>query len=170
MRDDYDDKFKQLDFSCSMVLSMKKIFFGTGVNKIVEDKIIRHLLTCKECRRIYTEYAREIGYKKFNLITYAIQFCEGNKDYLDSETRRYLEEVRDNKPLRVLARPYTHAVEVFDINKLMQLKFFRDLCNEYNSPGQLDYSGFMKYIAKKWAKYVDHLEECLLKEAYEKPE
>ena len=28
MRDEYDDKFKQLDFSCSMVLSMKKIFFA----------------------------------------------------------------------------------------------------------------------------------------------
>lgn len=172
MRDDYDDKYSEvlhnLDFSCSMVLSMKKMFFGTGVNKYVEDNIIRHLLTCKECRKAYSEYAKEVGYDKFNLITYAIHFCEGNTDMLDSKTREYLSEVKDNKVTRIRSQQWTRAANDFDIHRLMNMKAFRDLSIEYNSPTGMDYSEFMKFMALKYGKRIDHLEECLLKELKEK--
>lgn len=168
MRDDYDDaytkKITAIDFSCSMVLSMKKTFFGTGVNACIEDKILRHLFTCAKCRRIYENYAREIGYKKFNLVKYAIRFAESHKELKSSETRDYLGEVIGNKKLRVLSRPWTTAVNTFDIDKLMNMKAFRDLCKEYDSPEGVDYSDFIRYITLRFAKHIDHLEECLIKE------
>ena len=121
MRDSYDDeyveKMKRLDFSCSMVLSMKKIFFGTGVNVYVEDNILRHLLTCETCRRAYTLYAKEVGYKKFNLIRYAIQFAENNKVLKDCKVREYLNEVRDNTKVIALSKPWTNAANRFEIDE-----------------------------------------------------
>lgn len=166
MKDEWDEQYVQrmtaIDFSCSMVLSMKKIFFGTGVNVWVEDNIIRHLLTCKSCRDIYTQYAKEVGYKNFNLIKYAIRFAQQNKD-LNLKTMEYLQETKDGKKGRVLSRMWTRAANDYDIDRLMNLKAFRDLCFEYNSPTGMDYSDFMKYVVLKIAKRVDHLEECLLK-------
>jgi len=169
MRDEYDDKYAEnlhkLDFSCPMVLSMIKVFFGTGVNVYVEDNIIRHLLTCKKCREIYSQYAKEVGYTKFNLITYAIKFADQNKWMHNMKTREYLEEVQENKESRVLSRVWTRAANDFDINKLMNMKAFRDLSLELNDKGLqgTDYSDFVKYMATKYAKHIDHLEECLLK-------
>lgn len=158
----YIEKITALDFSCSMVLSMKKVFFGTGVNMWVEDGIIRHLLTCQKCRDIYTQYAKEVGYKNFNLIKYAIKFAEQNKQY-NLKTIEYLNETKENKKFRVHSRLWTRAASDFNLNKLMNMKAFRDLSMEYNSPTGLDYSDFMKYVIFKIAKRVDHLEECLLK-------
>jgi hypothetical protein len=164
MRDDWDDayiqKVKSIDFSCNMVLSMKKIFFGTGLNVYVEDRIIRHLLTCAKCRELYKAYAKEVGFNNFHLITYAINFCERNKS-LNLETSDYLTEVKNNKVTRILSRQWTRAASNFDINKLMNMKAFRDLSSEYNSPTGLDYTDFMKFVAIKIAKKIDHLEECL---------
>lgn len=158
----YIEKITSLDLSCSMVLSMKKIFFGTGVNMWMEDNIIRHLLTCQKCRDIYTQYAKEVGYKNFNLIKYAIKFANQNKQY-QLKTTEYLNEVKDNKAFRIRSRLWTRAANDFNINKLMNMKAFRDLCIEYDSPTGMDYSDFMKYISIKIAKRIDHLEECLLK-------
>lgn len=166
MRDDWDDKYKEkianLDFSCSMVLSMKKIFFGTGLNMWVEDNVLRHLLTCKKCREIYNQYAKEVGYKNFNLIKYCIKFSEQHKGY-QLKTTEYLSETKDNKVYRIHSHLWTRAASNFDIDKLMNMRAFRDLAMEYNSPTGMDYSDFMKYIALKIAKRIDHLEECLLK-------
>ena len=161
--DQYIEKIKALNFSCNMVLSMKKIFFGTGLNVYVEDSVIAHLLQCRKCREIYTAYAKEIGYTKFNIIKYAIQFVEHNKNIKESKTRDFLSEAQDNKKTRILSRPWTRAANNFDISRLMNIKAFRDLSEEYNSPTGMDYSDFMKYVILKIAKQIDHLEECLLK-------
>lgn len=169
MRDEYDDKYEEnlhkLELSCSTVLSMKKIFFGIGVNKYIEDNILRHLLTCEKCRKAYSSYAREVGYTKFNLITYAIRFCENNKDMSNSKTKEYLSEVQEGKEARILSKHWTRAAKDFDIDKLMNMKAFRDLSIELDSKGcqDLDYSDFVKFMATKYAKHIDHLEECLLK-------
>lgn len=168
---EYYERIQKINFSCDMVLSLKKIFFGTGLNVFVEDEVLRHLLTCKKCRTAYTEYAKEVGYKKFNIINYSIQFVENNKDFKASKTREYLSEVKGNKKFRVLSRPWTRAANNFDIYKLMSLKAFRDLSLEYNSPTGMDYSDFVKYMSLKIAKRIDHLEECLIKtEELEKEE
>lgn len=167
MRDNYDDKFKDAshtEFTCAQVMSFKRVFFGTGVNANIEDKILKHLLTCKKCRLEFNAYAREVGYKKFDLIKYSISFVEDNKWMADSQTREYLSEVHENKEMRVLSKPWTRAANQFDISKLMNLKVFRDLSMEYNSPTGMDYSDFIKYLSLKLAKKIDHLEECLLKE------
>lgn len=161
--DTYSKKISQIDFSCSMVLSLKKLFFGTGLNMYVEDAVIRHILTCKKCRETFLFYAKEVGYKKFDVIKYAIRFVEDHKSFTNSKTKEYLEEVHENKALRVLSQPWTTAANRFDIYKLMNMKAFRDLSNEYNSPTGMDYSDFMKYIALKFAQKIDHLELCLLK-------
>ena len=168
MRDDYDklmqESVKGLSLSCSLTLSFKKIFFGTGVNKYVEDKILAHLFTCQKCREAYIKYAKEIGYKNFNLIKYAMSFIESNPEFVESETREFINQTRGEKVIRILSKPWTRAANNFNITKLMNMKAFRDLANEYDSPTGLDYSQFMKYVILRIAKHVDHLEECLLKE------
>ena len=78
-----------------------------------------------------------------------------------------MQEIKDNKETRVLSKPWTRAANKFEVEKLMNMRAFRDLALEYNSPTGIDYSEFIKYMSLKYAKRIDHLEECLLKEVKE---
>lgn len=167
MRDNWDDKFndasRKINWSCDMVLSHRKQFFSIGLNRNVEDKIIAHCLTCPKCKKEYEKYAKDLGYKNFNVTRYALSFATRNKDMEDSETIIFLNQLNDETDLRVLNNQWTEAAKDFNIEYLMNLKMFRDLMLEYKSPTKEDYSEFFKYITLKNAKYIDHLEQCLLK-------
>lgn len=167
MRDNWDDKFseasRRINWSCDMVLSYRKQFFSIGLNKNIEDKIVAHCLSCPKCRKEYEKYAKDLGFKNFNVMKYAISFMNRNKGMEDSETILFLKQTQDETDLRVLNNQWTEAAKDFNIEYLMNLKMFRDLILEYQSPTQEDYSEFFKYITLKNAKYIDHLEQCLLK-------
>lgn len=181
MRDDWDDAFNidsneaseklnNLNYNCDLVLSLKKIFFSTGINKYVEDNLLHHLFICPKCRKAYSAYAKEIGFKNWSLPKYAVNFVLRHKDIVDSKTKSYL-ELKDKQGKDViLTKPWTFAASNFDINKLMGMRVFHDLCLEYNSPTGQDHTEFVKHIVLKNAKRIDHLEECLLKEEESKHE
>lgn len=168
MRDSWDDQYvekvRSLNYNCDLVLSFKKLFFGTGVNKYVEDEILNHLCHCEKCRNEYTRYAKQVGYKKWSLAKYAVSFVQSNKDLKECKTRTFVEEMKSLKKVEILSKPWTRAANMFNLDKLMNMRVFYDLCREYKSPTKDDHSQFVKYIVLKNAKYIDHLEECLMKE------
>ena len=46
---DISEKLNKINFNCDLILSLKKIFFSTGINKYVEDYLLLHLFICPKC-------------------------------------------------------------------------------------------------------------------------
>lgn len=155
-------------FDCSLVLSFKKKFFGGDLPPNIEDRIIEHLLTCAVCEKVYVLYGREIGIKNFNVQRYALRFYKNNSSENTKHVKEWLMNYKNNKLMEIAQGRWTRAAKDFDINELMNIKAFRDLSMEYNSPTKADYSGFYQYLALKIAQKIDHLELCFFKEYIEK--
>lgn len=166
----YKERIKKINFNCELILSLKKIFFSTGLNKYVEDELLHHLFTCSKCRKVYNSYAKEIGFKDWSLPKYAVNFVLKNKEIEDGKTKAFLEIKDKQRKDNILSKPWTFAATNFDINKLMGMRVFHDLCLEYDSPTGQDHTEFVKHIVLKNAKRIDYLEECLLKEEESKHE
>lgn len=140
MTDDYDDKFKDLEFNCSLVSSLKWAFFNTGINKPAEKKILHHLLQCPKCRKEYERYAKEIGWGNFNAINYAMKFLK-DKDKIIN-----LSEVK----------PDTIVDDVLNgkIIKCAKYKCLREILLE------IEDEEFQKYLMVGLAKNLELLNKC----------
>ena len=145
-QDDYDDKFKGMEFSCDLVMSLRWAFFSTGVNKPAEKKIIKHLLECPKCRRKYEKYAEEIGYGKFDAIQYAMKFLKDEPKNI----------VLLEKPVHEV--DWKTKVSNNEILKCAKSKAMREIIIEITD------EKFRDFLMLKIAKYLDHLEECYEKE------
>lgn len=140
MQDDYDDRFKDLEFNCSLVSSLKWAFFNTGVNKPAEKKILHHLLQCTKCRKEYERYAKEIGWGEFNAINYALKFLKDDKKVInlaDVQPDTIVDDVLNEK-----------------IIKVSRYKCMREilLSNEDEA--------FQKYLMVNLAKNLELLNKC----------
>ena len=151
-------------FDCSLVMSFKKKFFTGSIPPGIEDKLIQHLLNCKECNAAYIDYAKSIGIKNFRVDRYALKFYKSHSPEECPCVYKELMKIKDEKVAEALSQKWTRAAIDFNITQLMQMKAFRDLSMEYDSPTLMDYSDFYKFIAKKIAQKIDHLEVCLFKE------
>lgn len=145
--DDYDDKFGDMKFSCDLVMSLRWAFFGTGVNKPAEKKIIKHLLGCPKCRDAYEKYAEKIGYGKFDAIQYAMK-------YLKNEDKEIKLTANIEKP----KDEWVTKVSNNEILKLARSKAMREIIMEVTD------ESFRDFLMLKIAKRLDHLEECYEKE------
>lgn len=158
---DYEDVSKVFD--CSLIQSFKKKFFSEKLPTRTEDKIVSHLLKCKACSKFYISYAKDIGIKNFNIPRYALKLYKGDPTNCPG-VYKCLMDLKRGKLQEVLSEKWTRAAKDFDISELMNMKAFRDLSIEYNSPTHMDYSDFYQYMALKYAKRIDFLELCLFKE------
>lgn len=140
MQDDYDDRFKDLEFNCSLVSSLKWAFFNTGVNKPAEKKILHHLLQCAKCRKEYERYAKEIGWGEFNAINYALKFLKDDKKVIN---------LADVKPDTIVDDVLNEK-----IIKVSRYKCMREilLSNEDEA--------FQKYLMVNLAKNLELLNKC----------
>lgn len=151
-------------FDCELVISFRKKFFAGDLPPRIEDILLGHLLDCKGCREVYSNYAKSIGINQFNVQRYAIKFYKKNRPNNTSNVKSWLIKLRDEKKEEALSHKWTQAAKEFDISELMNMKAFADLSNEYDSPTHEDYSDFYKYLAIKFGQKIDHLELCLFKE------
>lgn len=140
MQDNYDDKFKDIDFNCSLVSSLKWAFFNTGINKPAERKILHHLLQCPECRKVYERYAKEIGWGTFDAIEYAMKFL---KD--DDKTIKLTEP-----------KPDTIVDDVLNdkVIKVARYKCMREILLSKEN------EAFQKYLMIELAKDIELLTKC----------
>lgn len=147
MQDDYDDRFKDLEFNCALVSSLKWAFFNTGVNNPAEKKILHHLLQCPKCRKEYERYAKEIGWGSFNAINYAMKFLKDSKKIIN------LNEVQ----------PDTIVDDVLNgkIIKAARYKCMREILLEVED------DNFQKYLMVNLAKNIELLNRCYDKEQEE---
>ena len=140
MQDDYEDKFKDIDFNCALVSSLKWAFFNTGVNKPAEKKILHHLLHCPSCRKIYERYAKEIGWGTFDAIEYAMKFLK------DEDKTVTLSE----------PKPDTIVDDVLNdkVIKVARYKCMREILLSKEN------EAFQKYLMIELAKDIELLTKC----------
>lgn len=167
---DKDDN-KVSGINCGMCMVFVERFFTNGVTPTVKDYVLAHLLTCPECAKAYEEYAEKIGLHNFKLVDFSIEFVKDRDKYANQKNIKKTSEVLNKMgydiKMEIRSHKWTDAASKMDIEKLMQLKFFRDLSQEeitYNEKDINEYYKYGKHLTLKLAKRVDHLEECLLKE------
>lgn len=133
MQDDYDDKFKDLEFNCALVSSLKWAFFNTGINKPAERKILHHLLQCPSCRKIYENYAQSIGWGTFNAIEYAMKFLKDEDKTVklsDPKPDTILDDVLNDKVIKVSKYKCMRDILLGDENKEFQKYLMIELAKD----------------------------------------
>lgn len=140
MRDEYDDMYKDIDFNCSLVRSLRWSFFGVGVNKCAEKKIIEHLLKCKKCRQEYEDYAKKVNWGKFDVYDLAQKF---KKKYEADDSTQYtwIDKYKNKEVIKLAASKAIREIIMYENNV-----------------------NFQRFLTKKMCQKLDHLENCYNKE------
>lgn len=156
--------------NCSMCLTFVKPFFSNDLSPTVRDHVLAHLLACPNCAKKFVSYAKEIGLKQWKVVDAAMDFITKKDKYHNARnlihTQEELSHLGLDKEMEIRSKVWTRAANMMDMEKLMQMKSFRDLMQEdvtYRQDEMLDYYEFGKFLALKLAQKVDHLEECYLK-------
>lgn len=165
--------------SCNTCLSLVSLFYAMDMSQTVREAIVWHLTKCDRCLEAYTHYEHNhpeysrVGINKIikdlrknmNIGTYGSDV----KDVTDNITSSFSSDSNTDGD-HFNPTKWEDAAVAFDIETLMNLKFFRDLINSYDyskSHSDLDYSEFYKFVAKKITQKIDLLECCWKKEPVE---
>lgn len=140
MRDSYDDRFESLEFNCGLVRALKWSYFGIGVNQCAEQKIIEHLLSCPKCRKEYEEYAKKVGWGKFDVEDIANKYRMKTED---------------------MGKPKEEWITKFNNREVIRLAASKAVREVMMSVKQKD---FGEFLVKKICQRLDHLEACYNKE------
>lgn len=141
MRDDYDKAFSMSNMNCNLVQSLKWSFFGIGVNDVCEKAIIEHLLSCQKCRKSYEEYAKKVGWGKFDVEDVATKY-RNKTTALNKPKDSWMVKYQNEEIIRLAASKAIRQIIMSVKNK--------DFCD---------------FLVKKVCQKLDHLELCYEKEA-----
>lgn len=162
--------------NCSTCLALVSLFYSGAMSATVREAIIYHLLKCDKCLDKYESYEHNHPEFKDVNVKSVIKSLRKNlqvsKDFTDSlasgiEIMSSFTQDSNTDGIDFNPTKWQDAASKFDIETLMNLKFFRDLIMSYEykkSIEDIDYSEFYKYMASKIGKRVDLLEACLRKE------
>lgn len=162
--------------NCNTCLALVSLFYSNAMSDTVREAIIYHLVKCDKCLDKYVDYETKHEEYKDIKIKSVILLLRKNLDDLDITCNNLFTNININSSFNQDSNSdgkhfnptkWQDAAATFDIETLMNLKFFRDLINSYDytkSYNDIDYSGFYKHISRKIAKRVDLLEVCLRKE------
>lgn len=149
--------------SCSLATNLVGLFYDGDLSLSVEDMVLDHLVSCPSCRVFYGDYC-----KYHNLVTYHIFEDKLNNEHVTKEEiREALDIIRKEHKYKVTDNlRWVDYAQEWDIPKLCGLVSFRDFTKEYDprrDDGTCDYTDFNKFMALKFCKQIDFLEECLSK-------
>lgn len=162
--------------NCNTCLALVSLFYSNAMSEAVREAIVYHLIKCDKCLSKYVDYESKHEEYEDVKIESVIHLLRKNLDDLDAICDDLSTNIKitssysnDSNSSGEYFNPskWQDAAATFDIEMLMNLKFFRDLINSYDytkSYNDIDYSGFYKHISRKIAKRVDLLEVCLRKE------
>lgn len=162
--------------NCNTCLALVSLFYSSAMSSAVREAIIYHLIKCDKCLARYVDYESKHEEYKNIKIKAVISLLRKNLEDLDVTCDNLLANIeitssfsQDSNSDGSHFNPtkWQDAAATFDIETLMNLKFFRDLISSYDytkSYSDIDYSGFYKHISRKIAKRVDLLEVCFRKE------
>lgn len=165
--------------NCNTCLALVSLFYSSGMSNAVRSAIVYHLIKCDKCLDRYNDYENKHPEFQSVSVKKLIKYLRTNIDESDEMTDSLedLMEVTSSYTCdsntdgeHFNPTKWQDAAATFDIETLMNLKFFRDLINSYDYNkvhSDFDYSGFYRYLARKVAKHIDHLEGCLRKDQQE---
>lgn len=165
--------------NCKMAVALIEIFYRGKLSDNIVKVLCSHLASCKDCRKTFLDYL----IKKKLVTSYYNFYIVLDSDILDLQKETLIEAFTvDIETLKANQKEsigddtnvvidddnmsWLDYAKEFDIYKLVQLKCFRDFVTEYNQVGDdgiFDYNDFNKYMAVKFCKYIDHLENCYKK-------
>lgn len=148
-----------------MAKALMELFYKGKLSQKVNGLICEHLATCSSCRESYRTYSKNHNLTMFKLFETALM-----EDFTASKLKEALTVLNEENNYKNIEHCWTDYAKEWDIFKLCQLKSFRDFTKEYSSKGDdgtYDYDEFNKYMALKFCKRIDHLEECYRKPATE---
>lgn len=175
-KDNHQHKTHRHKINCNTCLALVSLFYSSSMSAIVREAIVCHLIKCNKCLQRYANYeANHPEFKKVDVVAVIkklreeLEDKESVDDSIDSAIEITSSYTIDSNEDSSHFNPtkWQDAATNFDIEALMNLKFFRDLINSYDydkANRNLDYSDFYKYISRKITKRVDLLEACLRKE------
>lgn len=151
--------------NCSTIKTLVKGYFTPAMPLEIRDEIVSHLVVCKDCFKVYQEYAKSIGLK-FDINKeimkvygmYALQKPEAKlsdiqlTDVVDDGTLEEVIEARDTF--------YTRKAKQRDISAVMNVKSVRDLAIEnvyVNDKDKSKFSDFAWYLVENLCRQVDNL-------------
>lgn len=147
---------------CDDAMMFINSYFDGSLSLRVRDHILAHLVTCKECRKAYTQRAKEIGLK-FDLCKEISSVYEEFDSDVECECRT--EYNHYNKKGEIVARDnnWERAAKTYNYGKLANSKCINDFMKEnYEVPkGQENnFRKFGEYTILQMAKNLDYLEKC----------
>lgn len=175
-KDNHQSKIHKHRINCNTCLALVSLFYSSRMSAVVREAIVCHLIKCDKCLQRYQDY--EVNHPEFKVVNIKTAIKKLREELEDKEsvndsidavikvTSSYTVDSNEDSS-HFNPTKWQDAAASFDIETLMNLKFFRDLINSYDydkANRNLDYSDFYKYISKKITKRIDLLEACLRKE------
>lgn len=156
-----------MDVSCDDAMIFMKDYFAGSVATPMKDRLLAHIIECKECRKAYREWASEIG-QSFNIAKHVKQIkMDIQANYVNLECRSYKAYEEHRKKVPAVAKinlSFADAARKEDYATIMNCKAIRDFVREDFDvqPGQeVVYRRFGVFMTIKIAEKIDYLEKCL---------
>lgn len=158
-----------VDICCNMICTFVSGYFERSVNDTIKSHILKHLLTCKDCRNKYTTYASK-NKKTFDLKEECITLLKSGK--MPDRNKELLRETFQNEypdvDISDCRIHFSYLANTYNLEALKKIKSVNDMLQE-----RFDISDevliarvaeFGKYLTKKMCEELDMLENCYAKD------
>lgn len=175
-----------MKMTCQFAKGCMKQFWQGTLGDFIHDEIVLHLLICDDCFVDYIyEAIQEFHYGAEDVIERIRPKRKRIKEDFEDEIEELIEDIRVEfriagedscrnttpvetfpEKLKPIKTPelFMEYYDTFDLQGLLMLRSFKDLCNEFNSEKPLSddnpKSKFYKFLTKKICQRVDFLEKC----------
>ena len=175
-----------MEIECAFAKSCIKQFWQGTLGGFIHDEIVLHLLICDDCFVDYIYSAvTEFNYGIDDIIAKVKPLRETVAEKYKDELLELIEDIKvelkiaamdmppktaviDTEPAKlkpiVIQNCFMNYFSTFDLQGLLMLRSFKDLCNEFNSEKPFNddnpKSKFYKFLTKKICQRVDFLEKC----------
>lgn len=158
-----------VDICCNMICTFVSGYFERSVNDTIKSHILKHLLTCNDCRKKYEMYANK-NKKAFDLKEECITLLKsGNMPDRNREMLRdTFQKEYPNVDISDCRIHFSYLARTNNLESLKKIKSVGDMLEE-----RLEFSDeiliarvaeFGKYLAKKMCEELDMLENCYAKD------
>lgn len=175
-----------MEIKCAFVRSCMKQFWQGTLGGFIHDEILLHLLICDDCFVDYVYNAiTEFNYGIDDIIARVKPLRETVAEEYKDELLELIEDIKvelkiagmdvppkmpnDNlAPIKLksitMQDYFMNYFSTFDIQGLLMLRSFKDLCEEFNSEKPFTdnnpNTSFYRFLTKKICQKVDFLERC----------
>ena len=154
-----------MKLNCQLIQAFMRKYFTGDLSTSTKDAIISHIAKCRDCRKIYKDYAKAVG-KKFNLIVeiHKIYLECQSKDINPEHINKLVEEkILSKEVLEKGKKSWYEMAKGRKLDEVMMAQSVRDfvLSENVTINEQCDvdvYNDYGWYMIKEKCKLIDKLE------------